>query len=197
MYKKQMTLQKIVCLLAMAASVLVFIYSLGIMTDLYDCLYSTMRNPANLFDTSVPGSIVYYYMQAFNDYFMRAGIVLILISCLLYATNTNIRRKYYIGNYVAVALYTIANVAVAVWAHINIEAYKLQFLSIDFEALKAHSEMWKTAYTESTFWFDIHYAVFAFVLAVCALLVYNTVWKVKLMKAEQQLIGAGKAGATV
>lgn len=195
MYKKQMTLQKIVCLLAMVASVLVFIYSLGIMTDLYDCLYSTMRNPADLTQTTVPGSIVYYYMQAFNDYFLRASIVLILLSCLLFLTNTNVRRKYYIGNYISVALYVIANVGVAIWAHMEIGVYKAMFLQLDFEALKAHSEMWKTAYTESTFWFDIHYAVFAVVLAVCVLLVVNTVWKVKLMKAEQQLINAGKGSA--
>lgn len=195
MYKKQMTLQKIVCLLAMIASVLVFIYSLGIMTDLYDCLYSTMRNPADLSQTTVPGSIVYYYMQAFNDYFLRSSIGLILLSCLLFLTNTNVRRKYYIGNYISVALYVIGNIAVAVWAHMEIEVYKAMFLQLDFEALKAHSEMWKTAYTESTFWFDIHYAVFGIVLLVCIGLIYNTVWKVKLMKAEQQLIAAGKEGA--
>ena len=36
MYKKQMKIQKIVCFLVLAASVVVFLYSLGIMTDLYD-----------------------------------------------------------------------------------------------------------------------------------------------------------------
>ena len=54
MYKKQLKLQKILCLLAIGASVLIFLYALGIMTDLYDTLYSTMRNPADLTQTDVP-----------------------------------------------------------------------------------------------------------------------------------------------
>ena len=66
MYKKQLKLQKILCLLAIGTSVIIFLYALGIMTDLYDTLYSTMRNPADLTQTDVPGSIVYYNMQGFN-----------------------------------------------------------------------------------------------------------------------------------
>ena len=45
MYKRQMTLQRVVCILALIASALLFVYSLGLMTDLYDALYSTMMNP--------------------------------------------------------------------------------------------------------------------------------------------------------
>lgn len=192
MYKKQMTLQKIVCLLAIVASALVFIYSLGIMTDLYDSLYDTMRDPKDLTKTTVEGSIVYYDMQGFNNSFLKAGLGLILLSCLLYLTNTHIRRKYYIGNYVATALQVVANVATAVWAHGQIEMYKAQFLQIDFEALAKHAKRWKTLYTESTFWFDVHYAVFAVLLAVSVLLIANALWKVSLMKNEKALIEAGK-----
>lgn len=192
MYKKQMTLQKIVCLLAIFASALVFIYSLGIMTDLYDSLYDTMRDPKDLTDTTVEGSIVYYDMQGFNNSFLKAGIGLILLSCLLFLTNTHIRRKYYIGNYAATALQVIANVATAVWAHGQIEMYKAQFLQIDFEALAKHAKRWKTLYTESTFWFDVHYAVFAVLLVVSVLLIANALWKVSLMKNEKALIEAGK-----
>ncbi len=192
MYKKQMTLQKIVCLLAIIASALVFIYSLGIMTDLYDSLYDTMRDPKDLTKTTVEGSIVYYDMQGFNNSFLKAGLGLILLSCLLFLTNTHIRRKYYIGNYAATAVQVIANVATAVWAHGQIEMYKAQFLQIDFEALAKHAKRWKTLYTESTFWFDVHYAVFAVLLAVSVLLIANALWKVSLMKNEKALIEAGK-----
>lgn len=192
MYKKQMNLQKIVCLLAIAASVLVFIYSLGIMTDLYDCLYSTMRNPADLTQTSVPGSIVYYDMQAFNSQYLNASIVLILTACLLFLTNTNIRRKYYIGNYCATGIYVVANLGVAFWSHAQIETYKAQFLQLDFEALQKHSELWKTAYTESTFWFDLHYCVMAITIIACVALIANMVWKMNLMKEEKALLSNGK-----
>lgn len=192
MYKKQLTFEKIVCLLAVIAGAAVFIYSLGIMTDLYDCLYSTMMNPNNLTQTDVPGSIVYYDMQDFNGLLTKAGIVLILLGCLLFITNTHVRRKYYIGNYVATALNVIAGIGVSVWAHLQIEAYKAQFLQVDFEALKKHAELWKTAYTESTVWFDLHYGVFALVIISAVLLVVNMIWKIRLMKEEAQLLAAGK-----
>ena len=192
MYKTQMKLQKILCLLAIIASTLVFIYSLGIMTDLYDSLYGTMTDPSDLTKTTVSGSIIYYDMQGFNNTFMKAGLCLILLSCLLFVTNTHSRRKYYVGNYVAIALQTAANLAVAVWAHGRIAMYRAQFLEIDFEALAKHAKRWKTLYTESTFWFDVHYAVFGVLLVVTVLLVANAVWKVSLMKQERALIEKGK-----
>ncbi len=195
MYKKQLTLQKLLCFLAIVSSAIIFLYSLGIMTDLYDTLYSTMRNPADLTQTDVSGSIVYYNMQAFNAYFLKCAIVLILLACLLFITNTHIRRRYYIGNYLAVAAFVGANVYVAFQAHGYIELFKARFLQVDFEALKAHADLWKTAYTESTFWFDIHYAVFAFALLVSLALVVCTIWKVSLMKEEAKLIAKGKEAA--
>jgi hypothetical protein len=195
MYKKQLTLQKILCLLAIISSALVFLYALGIMTDLYDTLYSTMRNPADLTQTDVPGSIVYYNMQSFNAYFLKCSIVLILLACFLFITNTHVRRRYYIGNYVAIGVFTIANFYVAFDAHRYIELFKARFLAIEFEALRTHADLWKTAYTESTFWFDVHYAVFAFALLVSAGLVVSAVWKLRLMKEEAALIAKGKEAA--
>ncbi len=193
MYKRQMTAQKLVCILAIVASVLVFVYSLGLLTDLYDSLYSTMMNPANLEDTDVPGSIIYYDMQDFNRSLLKAGIGLILLACLLFVTNTHKRRKYYIGNYAAVGLYAAAGVAAAAWAHGEIARYRAQFLEIDFDALQFHSELWETPYIDSTFWFDAHYAVFALALLASALLVLNVIWKIWLMKDEKKLIEAGRA----
>ncbi len=195
MYKKQLTLQKVLCLLAIISSALVFLYALGIMTDLYDTLYSTMRNPADLTQTDVPGSIVYYNMQGFNAYLLKCSIVLILLACVLFITNTHIRRRYYIGNYVAIGAFAAANFYVAIDTHGYIELFKARFLSIDFEALRAHADLWKTAYTESTFWFDAHYFVFAVSLLVSLGLILCTVWKIRLMKEEAALIKQGKEAA--
>ncbi len=193
MYKKQMTAQRVICLLSIIASVIVFLYSLGLMTDLYDSLYPTMLNPYDLTDTDVPGSIIYYDMQPFNRALLRVSIGLILLSCLLFITNTNVRRKYYVGNYAAIGLNVAANICAAVWAHGQLTAFKAQFLKLDFDALQFHAELWETPYIDSTFWFDSHYAVFAITLAVAALLILNTIWKMKLMKEEKQLLKAGKA----
>lgn len=189
MYKKQMSLQKLLCFLAIGISAAVFVYSLGIMTDLYDTLYSTMRNTNDLTQTDVPGSIVYYNMQDFNRSFLMSSIVLILAAVLLFITNTHVRRKYYIANYVSTGIYAVAAIGVSFWAHGQIEFYKAQFKQVDFAALKEHSEMWGTAYTESTFWFDAHYLIFALLIAVALLLVANLFWKRDLMKQEAALLG--------
>ncbi len=192
MYKKQMVAQKILCLAAVIMGAVVFIYSLGIMTDLYDALYTTMRNPNDISKTTVAGSQVYYYMQDFNRWFVVMAIVLILLGCLLFITNTHIRRRYYIGNYIATAAYVGFSVYLTVMCHSYIEVFKGMWLQVDFAALAEHAASRNTLYTESTFWFDIHYAVFGLLLLVAVLLVANAVCKAILMKEEAALIGKGK-----
>ena len=196
MYKKQLRFQKFACLFSIVAAAAYFVYSLGIVTDIYDSLYATMMNPNDLTQTSVPGSIIYYDMQAFNKAFTNYSIVLILVAAFLFVTNTNVRRKYYIGNYVASALYSVAAVAMTVWSHIQIEGFKTQYLTtVDFEALKKFSEMWGKPYIESTFWLDLHYVVAAAALLSVAAIVYNLVWKVQLMRGEEALLAQGKEAA--
>ena len=188
MYKKQLKLQKIICIAAIIASAIVFIYALGIMTDLYDAFYSTMMNPYDLTETDVPGSYIYYLMQPFNKDLLKYSIVLILLGCLLFLTQTHTRRKYYVGNYVAIGLYAAGQIAIAIWAHVWIEGYKAYFVSqVDFAALRKHADMWKTTYVDSTIWFDLHYVVFAITLIVTALLIGNLIWKLSLMKQEKHI----------
>lgn len=193
MYKKQMTAQRILCMAAIIVSAIFFLYTLGIMTDLYDSLYDTMRNPNNVFQTDVDGSIVYYEMQEFNRMFLMLSIGQILLSLLLFLTNTHSRRRYYIGNYVSTGLFVAGGLYNSWFAHTYIEIFKARFLQVDFAALKEHAEMWGTLYTESTFWFDVHYFVFGLLLIVCALLVANAVWKVRLMKDEAKLVEEGRS----
>lgn len=178
----------------LAMSAVVFLYSLGIMTDLYDTLYYTMPNPNNIYNSKVSGSAIYYEMQPFNTIFTNLSIVLILVTLILFITCTHSRRKYYIGNYIAVGLSTVCNIAVSVWSIYHIQYYKARFLQIDFEALK---EFWTNkkqpdVYTDSTFWFDISYLVFGLLLLVTVLLIINTVLKINLMKEEKRLIGSRK-----
>ena len=195
MYKKQVKLQKMLCLALLIVSAAIFIYALGFMTDLYDALYTTIRSAKNLDKSSVTGSRVYYDMQPFNRLFLRLSIGMILVCLTLFITNTHSRRKYYIGNYSATALVSAAGIAFAVWAHGRIETYKAQFLNINFEELAAHAEKRKTLYTDSTFWFDIHYLLFGLLVIGAVLLIANAVWKRKLMKEEQALLAGGKEAA--
>ncbi len=192
MYRKQMAFQNIICYFALFVGGIVFIYSLGIMTDLYDCLYSTMFDPNNPFDTDVPGSIVYYTMQSFNRSFLISAIIYIVLAVFLFITQTSVRRRYYIGNYIMTAVFVIFSLYLVVWSHNEIEFYRAQWLLVDFDALREHAELFNQKYTESTFWFDIHYAVALLCLAEAALLTWNAVWKTKLMKEEKRLIEEGE-----
>ena len=192
MYKKQLTFQRILCFAVLAVCAAVFVYSLGIMTDLYDALYNTIRNPEKLEKTTVTGSRIYYDMQGFNQNFLHNAIALLLVSLLLFVTGTHSRRKYYVGNRVSTGIFAAAAIAFSVWAHIQIERFKAQFLQINFEELAAHAAKKKSLYTESTFWFDIHYVLFGLLLLLTLLLIVNLIWKAKLQKAEKSLIGRTK-----
>lgn len=199
-----MKFQKVICVLMLIASAVVFIYSLGLVTDLYDSLYLTMMDPEDLSYTMVEGSQIYYEMQGydpatndftgfnFNAALTMVGIGLILVNLILFITCTHSRRKYYIGNYIAVGLSAACSVGASVWAIFNVIAFREKFLQVDFDALKEFSEMWNTHYSDSTMWFDAVYFVFGFLLLMTALLVANLILKVIVMKKEQRLIGSRK-----
>ncbi len=198
MYKKQMILQRIVCYLLLAAGALVFIYSLGYMTDLYDNKLAYYAEEYYLYQTApenlmVKGSEIYYDMQGFNSQLTIAGLVLILLAVSQFIFQNHNRRKYYIANYITVAVNTVAAIYYSNWALSNIFTYKERYLTnLDFESMKTWSEMFKFSYTESTFWFDISKVVFGVLIAATVLNVLNLVWKIAVMNQEKKLIKAGK-----
>lgn len=193
MYKKQMLMQRVACLMSIVSSAVIFLYALGLMTDLYDMLYTMVPVPDDPSSVKVAGAMIYYDMQGFNRLFLRAGIGLILMSCLLFITNTHSRRKYYIGNYFAICANAVVNFMAAKWASGQILAFKAQYLeTVDFQNLERRLARAGT-FTDSTFWFDVHQYVFAFALITAALLVISALWKLWMMHSERKLIKAGKA----
>jgi len=140
----------------------------------------------------VPGSQIYYHMQPYNKQLLSASIVMILLSCALFITNTHSRRRYYVGNILTSVAWTVAGAVISFWAHGQSELFKAEFLQVDFKSLEMFSKMMKKPYIDSTFWFDAHYAVFALVLLVGILLIVNLCWKFSLMNAEKRLIEEGK-----
>ncbi len=204
MYKKQLLIQKIVCFFALVVAAILFLYSLGIMTDLYDTLYGTLRisvvadetdpsvHVVKATERSVAGAKVYTDMQEFNRFFLKLAIAYLLVVALMFVTNTSTRRRYYISNYVSIGLYAAMSVYIPIYAHPFIEYYKAKFLQVDFEALKAFSEGRGTKYTESTMWFDLHYFVFALLILAAVLMVAVCVWKVVLMREERKLVQEGE-----
>ena len=194
MYKKQVVFQRIVCFICLVAGALVFVYALGLLTDLFDTLYAMIPNPNNLDSSRVEGARIYYDMQPFNRTLLRCSIGMIVLACVLFITNTHSRRKYYIGNAVATALNVVAECAMAVWCHIQVSAFKAQYLTtVDFAELEKRLSR-RGTYTDSTFWFDIHYLVCGVAILAAVLLIVNYIWKKKMMQEEQKLLrSSGKA----
>ncbi len=193
MYKIQMKAQKWICLICLIAGVLSFLYALGMMTDLYDTLYYVIPDPE--MDPYVEGAMIYYEMQPFNNTLLILSIVQIVLSVLLFVTNTHSRRRYYVTNYIAVGLNAAAGIALPIWAHLWIGAYRTQYLKLNFEDLKMWLEIFEHPYSDSTFWFDIHTVVLVVTLVSTALLLLNLIWKIMLMIQEKKLIAEGKAVA--
>ena len=190
MYKKQMILQRIVCYALLIAAALVFVYSLGIMTDMYDSRFAYYAE--DIENPKVAGTEIYYYMQEFNRQLTAVGIVLILLAVTQFLFQNHARRKYYIANYITVGVNTVAGIAASVWALSNIFTYRAQYLLVDFEAMKKRAELMQFTWTDSTFWFDASVYVFGLLLLVTVVNVANLILKVLLMKAERELLEAGK-----
>lgn len=196
MYKKQLRFQKIICLVAIILAAVYFIYALGIITDIHDALKSTMRDKNDPYNTKVDGSWIYYEMQDFNTDFLNASVVLILLACFMFIMNTHVRRKYYIGNYVAIGMYSAATVAMVVWSHTHIAAFAERYRNeVNLEQLREYADKWGTLYLDNTNLLDLHYYIGGFAILVVAALVANMVWKIVLMRAENKLIAAEKEAA--
>lgn len=196
MYKKHLKLQRIICLLCLIAAAVSFVYALGMITDIYDALYSTMRDPSKPTQTRVQGSWIYYDMQPFNKQFVSASLVLIVLGCFLFITNTHSRRKYYFSNYLAVGAYSVATIYIGLWAHQQIEAFAVQYMTtINFEQLKEYSEFMGTPYLDNTNMLDLHRWVLAFAIISVVALVGNMIWKIILMRQEKKLLAAGEEAA--
>jgi len=212
MYKKQMTIQRIVCLLAVIAGALVFVYSLGFSTDLSDTLNWTegeFRVPDETGKVNrksekvefTEAQEVYLATQAFNKKLTYAGIGMILLGASLFITQTHVRRRYYIGNYVTSGLYVAGALGVTVWTSIAIHGgagYKNAFLHmIDAcgDKLAAVAKVNGKSYITSTFWFDLQRGVTVMLIVVAALVVANVVWKICLMKSEAKLLKEPQAVA--
>ena len=91
--------------------------------------------------------------------------------------------------------FVAAGAVSSVWCHQQVMLYREQFLQVNFDELEFFANLMKTSYTTSTFWFDVHYAVLALIMIVCAALIANFIWKHSLMRAEKKLIDAGREAA--
>ncbi len=204
MYKKQMTFQRIVCFALLAACAIVFIYSLGLMTDMHNGIYQTYRNGPRKGE-AFAGTEIYLEMQPFNKDLTMVSIGLILVTLLNFIMGTSSRRKYYIGNYITIALSTICNVAATFWSMKTLMQYKHEYLTrIDWPKFDPATGEWSNSKlkemiesrggvcSNSTFWFDASYVVFGILMLCTVLLIVNLILKIIVMNSEKRMIGSRK-----
>jgi len=221
MFRSQIKFQKIVAVVLLVMSVVTIVYSLGLLTDVYRVLFNvydpdkegskytspipTVEVPTGETDENgnaiteerdVVGGKLFYDMQPFNSQLLGCAIAVLLVCITNFVTNGNKRRNYYIGNFISVGLICAVNIGVSIFCMAKIAYYRGQFVNgTDFEALKIYCEQNNYYYSDSTFWFDIGFAVFALLLVATALLAYNLVWKLKLMKKEKCLLNGEEVAA--
>lgn len=197
MFNRQLKFQKILSYALIVTFVLTFLYSISIMTHIYDTLFAAFdpqleRPEFGSSGEKVKGARLFYDMQPFNRMLLYIAIAVILVSLTYFITGSRGRRKYYVGNYVSAGLIACCFVFDAVYTVINVTKYRAQYLQVDFEALKAFNEPLGLPYDVSTFWFDIGYVVSAILVVAAGLVVFNVIWKARLMKQENELLSLNK-----
>ena len=181
-----MLVEKIVCFAVLVAAVLVFVYSLGLVTDLHYNNFAYYAEKVG--KPKFAGADIYNEIQPFNRALTKAGIMLILSAISLFVFGTHKRRKYYIGNYIAIGLNSALTMGVSVWGILNVIKYRKMYDQIDFVALKEWQEMLRKPYDISSFWFDIGYYVFGIAIFVSVLSLLNLLFKVYVMRSERKLL---------
>ena len=185
MFKSQMKFQKILTLVLLLFAAVCFVFSIGIATDMYG-LY--LSSAVSYFD----GINLFNEIQTYNHYAVIFSIVLIC-SCLLpYIFATNTRRLYYIDNYVSIGVQAGFFVFYGVYIMINSIIYKNRFLTeVDFESYKEAAEMFNFKYSESTFFFDAGVVLAILCVVMVGLILFNLVWKLRIMKQEKEILALG------
>ena len=135
-------------------------------------------------------------IQPFNNLLMYCGIVMLLTAVLLYITACNKRRNYYISNYVAIGVCSLANIVLSVVLMALNAGWRSKFLNVDFASWRVYYESLVGSgdayYSESTLWFDLGFVVYSLMIVASVLLILNLVWKILLMKGEKQLLNGEK-----
>ncbi len=149
-------------------------------------------------------------IQPFNRQLATFSLVFIVLSLVLFISMSHKRRRYYVFNYVATGVYAVSGVAYGVYSIVNlihwsgvfnkinfsgaiaaaeaeieeISSYPIESIANMAEPLQLQLESFKTDVPQKTAVFMIGIVVFSLIIVAAALLVFNCVWKMKIMKAE-------------
>ncbi|MDE6598043.1 MAG: hypothetical protein K2K60_05350 [Clostridia bacterium] len=187
--KTQMRFQKYLVLAVLIVAALSFVYALSFCgSTIYQ--YGTLYDSLNDKEYVDGAKALFEASQKYNDVLLWLSIVFILVVVLNFVMASNKRRNYYVTNYISViltAVSAIAFAAVLIW--IVIDTYSL-FVTIDVEAAEFELELTSIELKYSTINFIMGYIVAAISVISAGLMIFNLVWKVKLMQGEKKLLAA-------
>ena len=224
MFKSQMKCQKILCFVCLILAALLFVYSLGFITSIYNMLnYTWVVNKnsgvVRLRDTSLEGAGCELFWDletlvmpvtktvidkngneeevtveertvGFVDKLMTVAIVDIVAALILYVFNTHKRRKYYVGNYVATAIFSGFNVGASVWMFVKLAEYHNKFVAMNHEVIKDFCEQYARDYNYNgaILSFSLGYVLAVLMIVAAVAVALNLVWKLTLEKRENKLL---------
>lgn len=204
--KTQMKFQKILSLATLIVAAFTFVYTLcffsGSLGDIYWNLEPVKVTAGITGDITFDINAKNFYntAQAFNDALFFLSVFFILIAVTLYITASNTRRKYYITNYISVIAVALYAFVFALYALIMVsKCFDLFVNDIDWATYLAKYNYGYVEgaprrfpyYSDDKTIFYIGYVLFAIVLVNAGALVFNLIWKIKLMKGEKLLLEKG------
>lgn len=134
------------------------------------------------------------FAQKANTVLIGMGIAYIVAVVLMYITATNKRRNYYMDNYVTVVLAAAYAAVFAIVACVLIGMTSNLFFN-DIDWAKYDSTIKDTladfGADRGGVMFILGYVLYAIVIVDALALVYNLIWKIKLMKGEKALLEGG------
>lgn len=213
--KTQIRVQKILMLVSLVVSALVFVYALSFMTgglaDVYRYIDNTTKKDYIHCADFVSAS------QDFVSTLVILAIIMIVSVAVMYLMACSSRRKYYITNYIAIGVFVVFALVVAIYMVVKVanvmDLYKNGILwdvgegeaitriiekpdGSGYEVLNLHANYAEQArfYPDypldpnQSYNFILGFILFVIVIVDAVCVALCTAWKVLLMKGEKKLL---------
>ena len=182
-----MRFQKYLILVTLIVAALSFVYALSFCGGtIYQ--YQTFYDPVRDVEMFEGIRALFKASQTYNDILIWLTIAFIIIVVLNYVMATQKRRNYYVTNYISIIVTIVYAVALAaVIILFVVQTYSL-FIVIDRESVEIAYNRIIGNFKYSTINFIMGYIMAGVIIANACLLIFNLVWKVKLMKGEKKLL---------
>lgn len=194
--KAQMRFQKILSIVSLVIAALSFVYALYFLTgSLGDVHYYYDLSSGN--GDTINCAEFKSVSQQFVTTLIALSITFIVLAVLLFITASNKRRNYYVTNYIAVGLFVVFAIVIAIYSYVMIAKVQDLFLNKIFwdagtNGGKNVADQWLETHpiyrTDTNF--IIGYVYFAVVLVNAIVFVLSTVWKILLMRGEKKLLAS-------